>query len=307
MLQESETCLELSGRGFTIIPVIPMGGFGLCGTLLIWCLGCMNSLINFLLTLWQDIEQFSCTTQDPWIIVGDYNNVLHTMDHIGGNPVQHTEIVDLENLMNAANLFELDTIGYFYTWSNKHKNDLIYSRIDRAIGNMEWFHTCPNYILEILKCHISDHSPLILSLPEFAPLAIRHQARFKFINNVVEHSDFKQVVENSWKHRVNGKHMYMLWRKLKRLQPFLRNLNRRINTGIINCCSKLENAKNNLAGDLFKQEFAAQVQTWSKKLMEATVEEEKLLIHKAKINWLQLGDGNNAFFHAICDAVGELT
>ena len=108
-------------------------------------------------------------------------------------------------------------------------------------------------------------------------MASRHQSRFKFLNNVVNHKDFKQVVETSWKHRVDGKPMYVLWIKLKRIQPFLRNLNRRLNIGITDCRNKLEINHNKFAGDLFNKEFAAEVQTWSVKLMEATAEEEKLL------------------------------
>lgn len=79
--------------------------------------------------------------QDPWIILGDFNNVLSFNDRIRGNTITTHEFVDLVDMMHSMELFEAATRGNFFTWSKKHATRTIYSRIDRAICNVKWFQT----------------------------------------------------------------------------------------------------------------------------------------------------------------------
>ncbi|CAJ2644791.1 unnamed protein product [Trifolium pratense] len=95
--------------------------------------------------------------------------------------------------------------------------------------------------------------------------------------------------------------MYVLWRKLKRLQPILCGLNRRVTAGVQKIQDsriKLEQAQHLLAGDLFNQEYIKDVKHWSDEIIQTTELEEKILMQKSKITWLKLGHGNNAYFHA---------
>lgn len=49
------------------------------------------------------------------------------------------EYIDLHEMMNRSWLSEMESISDFFTWNNKHSTGTIYSRIDRVIGNVEWF------------------------------------------------------------------------------------------------------------------------------------------------------------------------
>ncbi|XP_058768386.1 uncharacterized protein LOC131642116 [Vicia villosa] len=62
--------------------------------------------------LWDDIKQVAGNIHDPWLVVGDYNNVLHPNDRIGGHPVQASEVKDLKHMMEVAGLFEHGTTGW---------------------------------------------------------------------------------------------------------------------------------------------------------------------------------------------------
>lgn len=46
--------------------------------------------------LWDDISTLAIGITGPWCTVGDFNNVLHVMDRIGGNHIQAYEYADLE-------------------------------------------------------------------------------------------------------------------------------------------------------------------------------------------------------------------
>lgn len=49
--------------------------------------------------------------------------------------VTEKEYINLQNMMDRVGLSKIPSKGYYYTWSNKHVNDTIYSRIDRVLGN----------------------------------------------------------------------------------------------------------------------------------------------------------------------------
>lgn len=51
--------------------------------------------------------------------------------------------------------------------------------------------------------------------------------------------------------------------------------------------------------DMFNQEHIKNVKYWSDEVVQNLDMEDFFLRHKSKINWLKLGDGNNAYFHAI--------
>lgn len=131
-----------------------------------------------------------------WIVVGDFNNVLKNGDRIGGTDVHLAEYIDMELMMRNTNLFEHDTIGPIFTWSNRQTSNPICSRIDKALVNTDWISTFPNSEIEVLNPHISDHSPLRINMDCKQPTRrIKHQ--FKFLNCVVDHLEFLSILKTN--------------------------------------------------------------------------------------------------------------
>ncbi|XP_058746049.1 uncharacterized protein LOC131618914 [Vicia villosa] len=83
--------------------------------------------------LWQDLKNLH--QLGPWCLIGDFNNVLKAQDRIRGKLVFEAEYHDLQVFMDNNQLFEMGSNGDYFTWSNKHLVDTIYSRIDRLIAN----------------------------------------------------------------------------------------------------------------------------------------------------------------------------
>lgn len=134
--------------------------------------------------------------------------------------------------MRHANLFEHDTRGSHYTWTNKHVTGAIHSRIDRALCNRAWFLVFPDCEIEVLNAHISDHTPLKVKPLGHQKSRLKNPVQFKFINTAAEHDDFMEKVQSSWNEDIQGRPMYILWRKLRRLQPIMAGMNRRVTTGM---------------------------------------------------------------------------
>lgn len=59
--------------------------------------------------LWAGIVELSRTTLCPWILVGDYNNVLKAQDRIGGSLVHLNEYSDLDEKMDLVGLSEANS------------------------------------------------------------------------------------------------------------------------------------------------------------------------------------------------------
>ncbi|XP_019429404.1 PREDICTED: uncharacterized protein LOC109337009 [Lupinus angustifolius] len=57
-------------------------------------------------------------------------------------------------------------------------------------------------------------------------------------------------------------------------------------------------AQTQLQNDQFNSNLLMEVKTCTENLLDLHKTEEEVMKQKSKINWLQLGDGNNAFFHA---------
>lgn len=95
--------------------------------------------------------------------MGGFINVLTSQDRIGGNFMKEVEYKDLNDMMQNVGLFEANMKGGHFTWSNKYTNKVVYYRIDRVIGSVEWFQKFNESIIEILPPHISEHSPLKIS------------------------------------------------------------------------------------------------------------------------------------------------
>ncbi|XP_070049184.1 uncharacterized protein [Nicotiana tomentosiformis] len=111
------------------------------------------------------------------------------------------------------------TVGRQYTWTINH----IYSRINRAIVNVEWMSTMPNLEVVVLDPLFSDHSPLCIT---FEDQGERRTRPFQFLNHLTLHSDLLNRVERRWRKPVNGGYLKGVWQELKNVKHEMKNLNR---------------------------------------------------------------------------------
>ncbi|MCI32067.1 transposon TX1 putative 149 kDa protein, partial [Trifolium medium] len=113
--------------------------------------------------------------------------------------------------------------------------------------------------------------------------------------------EFSDCVSKSWNAPLDGRPMFVLWRKLLRLQPVLRKLSRPItciNITLDKAREDLRQAHSRLLHDRMNPHYIMEVQKCTKDVIKWNDMEEQMLRQKAKIEWLRLGDGNNKYFHA---------
>ncbi|CAJ2661953.1 unnamed protein product [Trifolium pratense] len=281
--------------------MIHCGIYDTNGTFLYWftAIYALN-LLEHRRKLWTDLEGLHQQQQGPWCLMGDFNNVLKAADRIGGKMVHESEYSDMASMMEKVGLAEMDSLGDYYTWSNKHVDGTIYSRIDRVLGNVDWFQLNLDATLNNLDPGISDHALMCLNGRENSPTVPR-TSNFKFLNCVTTMAGFSDCVSNCWNVPLDGRPMFVLWRKLIRLQPVIRKLSKpitSINITLEKAREDLKQAHNRLQQDRMNPHHIMEVKNCTDEIIRWNEIEEQMLRQKANIEWLRHGDGNNKYFHA---------
>ena len=248
--------------------------------------------------LWLHIEDVGKNQNGAWSLMGDFNNVLNIEDRAGGKDVQETEFADLRRMMDNIGMFDVERKGDRYTWFNKHTEGAIYSCIDRVLTNIEWLQQNSNRTLHVLDLGVSDHALLFVKDDVNSS---KGNKKFKFINQVTEMDGYKTEVNSNWNQPIGGDQVKILWKKLSRLKPVLMKMNKPLmglKQQIENIRNKLTDAHNNLSHDRMNEQRIKEVKQHTENLLNLQETEEKVLRQRAKVEWIRLGDGNNAFFHA---------
>ena len=171
--------------------------------------------------LWTNLDRYNENLVDPWLVLGDFNNVLHADERSNGQPVTQYEIRDFQQCCSKLGLVDTGYSGAHLTWTNNST----WSKLDRVMINNRW-------TADGLRAHahfgfprkLSYHSPSLVSLFDNRIQGMQH---FKFFNMWTLHEDFQRIVSMVWDNQVYGSAMFRLCRKLKFLKEPLKELNKK--------------------------------------------------------------------------------
>lgn len=85
--------------------------------------------------LWDNLLDFSLHSHSPWLLLGDFNNALSSLNRHNGADVTPYEIRDFEVFCFGSGVSDLQYTDSHFTWTN----DSVWSKIDRAMCNYHWF------------------------------------------------------------------------------------------------------------------------------------------------------------------------
>lgn len=206
---------------------------------------------------------------------------------------------DFNNCLMKVGLNDLKWWGTKFTWWNKQAvHEKIECKFDRVLMNNSWLSLFPCSETNFLLSGISDHAPSITTVGR--TLGGKPKP-FKFFDMWIEHPTFLDVVKDSWMIYVDGNPLFQVVQKLKATEARLKEWNRIIFSMID---PQLKHARE----ELYKIQDACR-QNWDDSNLavmenEVAVEysrvlelEESLLRQKSRVQWMELGDANNSFFH----------
>ena len=144
--------------------------------------------------LWANLTQVAQLHNLPWLMMGDFNEILSGEDKFGGRQINLNKALEFKNCIDACNFIDLGFLGPKYTWSNLRQiSNLILERIDRCFANPSWRILFPEASVTHLPRVFSDHCLVLLELIR-PPTAILNKP-FRFQTMWLHHPDFHTVVK----------------------------------------------------------------------------------------------------------------
>ncbi|GKD82445.1 RNA-directed DNA polymerase, eukaryota, reverse transcriptase zinc-binding domain protein, partial [Tanacetum coccineum] len=174
--------------------------------------------------LWIDLCNYKSMINNNPCIMGDLNVILNPEDHSEGISYVTQDMEEFRDCINCIKMEDVCSSGLHYTWikSLLNPNNRILNKIDRVMGNEEFFEKHIRAYVVFLPYGISDHSPAILTCPQ--TLKAKKKS-FRFENYVADKVEFQGVVNDKWNIEVEGFAMFKLVKRLKAMKPIMNNLN----------------------------------------------------------------------------------
>ena len=86
--------------------------------------------------LWDNLNQVATLHNLPWLVLGDFNEILSSENKLGGRPINIHRAMVFQQCLNSCNLLDLGFQGPKFTWVNKRDFPaLIQERIDHCFAN----------------------------------------------------------------------------------------------------------------------------------------------------------------------------
>lgn len=102
-------------------------------------------------------------TEDPWLILGDFNCVLHDEERSSRKGAS----TSFQKWVCHEGLLDLGYAGAAFTWSHDARtSNRRAARLDRALCDDSWRCLFPSTLVRHLPHSHSDHCPLLLELDE---------------------------------------------------------------------------------------------------------------------------------------------
>ncbi|KAF7816694.1 reverse transcriptase [Senna tora] len=214
--------------------------------------------------LWANLVNLSSLHNLPWLVGGDFNEILSSDEKWGGPK---------------------------FTWCNKRPNgQIVFERLDRFLGNAAWVNLFPHSVNFHLPRIRSDHNPMLL---RSRPIQGNRNARpFRCERIWINHPDFLNVVQEAWgpSGNLSSKLVALKIKAIEWNRVSLGNIfhKKKILTRRLNGIGIAMNSRPSPQLALLEQELSIQYR-------KILLSEEELWASKARLDWLHLGDGNTKF------------
>ncbi|XP_039038081.1 uncharacterized protein LOC120175552 [Hibiscus syriacus] len=236
-----------------------------------------------------------------WVIGGDFNIIARAEESSDFETMgvhNSSDMKEFQDCLEELDLMDHPFLGPTFTWSNRQEGSFLARKLDRVLVNPKWLLDYPDSFVEFKAQGVSDHCLGVLWTHKGA--LAKKPRPFKFFNCWVSHEKFLSIVKDSWQVHCAGSAMQVLFCKLRRLKPLLKELNKEFFSDI---SGRVKGKRAELEQlQIFNLTHAEQRRVAEEKriqdeLVNLEVAESEFFRQKAKLHWLDEGDLNTKFFH----------
>lgn len=112
--------------------------------------------------LWSLLRPLKTTSDLPWLLVGDFNEILFQHEKDGSLARSTGAMSAFQDALSDCNLTDLGYNGTTFTWRNGRGDGLLRLQLDRAVANMDWLGIFQRHRVFHLSSSHSDHVPILV-------------------------------------------------------------------------------------------------------------------------------------------------
>lgn len=242
--------------------------------------------------VWEQLLGIGLTRNEPWLLVGDFNELMSNKEKLGGAVRDNSTFWDFRHMAENCKIKELRSIGNQLSWAGVRDRAWVQCRLDRSFGNDEWFRLFPRAQMEYMALWASDHRPIRISFA--AESSTLDRGRFYFDKRIVGREGAEEAVDRGWNNNHHNEDTSLLDRIAccrQELSKWKKAHNMNSKVQILELRERLECEITKLSPDL---ELLKQMK---RDLAQAYRDEELFWRQRCREQWLKEGDRNTRYFH----------
>ena len=113
--------------------------------------------------LWNNLKNVASLHDKPWVIAGDFNEVILEGDEYRGRIISSSRSLLFKECLDHCSMVDMGFVGPRFTWTNKRNfSALVQERIGRFFTNPSWYalHS-DTRVTHLTRC-VSDHCSILL-------------------------------------------------------------------------------------------------------------------------------------------------
>jgi hypothetical protein len=89
--------------------------------------------------MWELIRRIKPCQKAPWLMIGDFNEVMWSFEHFSNRQRSAKQILDFREVLSHCDLHDVGFFGLSWTYDNKQQGESnVRVRLDRVLASPTW-------------------------------------------------------------------------------------------------------------------------------------------------------------------------